>query len=85
MKAAALRPALRGAAGVLALCALAPLALTACGREEAGGGGGSGGADAGLAGNVQVQNVPGAGNTIALARLANQQGNAGMMQMMGLG
>ena len=41
--------------------------------------------DAGLANNVQVQNVPGAGNTIALARLANQKGNAGTMQMMGLG
>jgi putative tricarboxylic transport membrane protein len=41
--------------------------------------------DAGLAGNVQVQNVPGAGNTIALARLANQQGNGQTMQMMGLG
>ena len=29
--------------------------------------------DAKLATNVQVQNVPGAGNTIALARLANQR------------
>ena len=41
--------------------------------------------DAKLATNVQVQNVPGAGNTIALARLANQKGNAQTMQMMGLG
>jgi putative tricarboxylic transport membrane protein len=41
--------------------------------------------DAGLANNVQVQNLPGAGSTIALARLANQKGSAGSMQLMGLG
>ena len=41
--------------------------------------------DAGLASNVQVQNLPGAGSTIALARLANQKGSAGSMQLMGLG
>jgi putative tricarboxylic transport membrane protein len=41
--------------------------------------------DAGLANNIQVQNVPGAGNTIALARLANQKGSAQSMQLMGLG
>lgn len=41
--------------------------------------------DAGVAGNVQVQNIPGAGNTIALARLVNQKGNPESMQVMGLG
>jgi putative tricarboxylic transport membrane protein len=41
--------------------------------------------EADLANQVQVQNVPGAGNTIALARLANLKGNAETMQMMGLG
>jgi putative tricarboxylic transport membrane protein len=41
--------------------------------------------DAGLASNVQVQNLPGAGSTIALSRLANQQGSAQSMQLMGLG
>jgi putative tricarboxylic transport membrane protein len=41
--------------------------------------------DAGLASNVQVQNIPGAGSTIALARLANQKGTAQSMQLMGLG
>jgi putative tricarboxylic transport membrane protein len=41
--------------------------------------------DAGAANNVQVQNIPGAGNTIALARLVNQKGNAEYMQVMGLG
>ena len=41
--------------------------------------------DTGAASNVQVQNIPGAGNTIALARLVNQKGTAESMQMMGLG
>ena len=41
--------------------------------------------DAGLANNIQVQNLPGAGSTIALARLANQEGSAQSMQLMGLG
>ena len=41
--------------------------------------------DAGLANNVQVQNLPGAGSTIALAKLANQKGSAQSMQLMGLG
>ena len=38
-----------------------------------------------MAGNVQVQNLPGAGSTIALARLVNQKGNPESMQVMGLG
>ena len=41
--------------------------------------------DTGAANNVQVQNIPGAGNTIALAKLVNQKGTAESMQMMGLG
>jgi putative tricarboxylic transport membrane protein len=41
--------------------------------------------DADLANNVQVQNIPGAGNTIALARLVTQKGSAESMQVMGLG
>jgi putative tricarboxylic transport membrane protein len=41
--------------------------------------------DAKLARNVQVQNLPGAGNTIALQRLVNQKGNGKVMQQMGLG
>jgi putative tricarboxylic transport membrane protein len=41
--------------------------------------------DAGVANNVQVQNIPGAGNTIALARLVTQKGTAESMQVMGLG
>lgn len=41
--------------------------------------------DTGAASNVQVQNIPGAGNTIALARLVNQKGTSESMQMMGLG
>jgi putative tricarboxylic transport membrane protein len=41
--------------------------------------------DARLARNVEVQNVPGAGNTIALQRLVNEQGNGKVMQQMGLG
>ncbi len=40
--------------------------------------------DAKLARNVQVSNVPGAGNTVALARLVNQKGNGKVMQQMGL-
>jgi putative tricarboxylic transport membrane protein len=34
---------------------------------------------------VQVQNLPGAGNTIALQRLVNEKGNGKVMQQMGLG
>jgi putative tricarboxylic transport membrane protein len=41
--------------------------------------------DAKLARNVQVQNLPGAGNTIALQRLVNEKGNGKVIQMMGLG
>jgi putative tricarboxylic transport membrane protein len=41
--------------------------------------------DANLARNVEVQNVPGAGNTIALQRLVNEKGNGKVMQQMGLG
>jgi putative tricarboxylic transport membrane protein len=40
--------------------------------------------DAKLARNVQVSNVPGAGNTVALARLVNQKGDGKVMQQMGL-
>jgi putative tricarboxylic transport membrane protein len=41
--------------------------------------------DARLARNVQIQNLPGAGNTIALQRLVNEKGNGKVMQQMGLG
>jgi putative tricarboxylic transport membrane protein len=41
--------------------------------------------DARLARNVEVQNLPGAGNTIALQRLVNEKGNGKAMQQMGLG
>jgi putative tricarboxylic transport membrane protein len=41
--------------------------------------------DAKLARNVQVQNLPGAGNTIALQRLVNEKGNGKVIQQMGLG
>jgi putative tricarboxylic transport membrane protein len=40
--------------------------------------------DAKLARNVQVSNVPGAGNTVALARLVNKKGDGKVMQQMGL-
>jgi putative tricarboxylic transport membrane protein len=40
--------------------------------------------DAKLARNVRVSNVPGAGNTVALAQLVNQKGNGKVMQQMGL-
>jgi putative tricarboxylic transport membrane protein len=40
--------------------------------------------DAKLARNVRVSNVPGAGNTVALAQLVNQRGNGKVMQQMGL-
>ena len=40
--------------------------------------------DAKLARNVRVSNVPGAGNTVALAQLVNQEGNGKVMQQMGL-
>jgi putative tricarboxylic transport membrane protein len=41
--------------------------------------------DARLARNVEVQNLPGAGNTIALQRLVNEKGNGKVLQQMGLG
>jgi putative tricarboxylic transport membrane protein len=41
--------------------------------------------DAKLARNVQVQNIPGAGNTVALQRLVNRKGDGKVIQMMGLG
>jgi putative tricarboxylic transport membrane protein len=41
--------------------------------------------DAKLARNVEVQNLPGAGNTIALQRLVNEKGNGEVIQQMGLG
>ena len=41
--------------------------------------------DARLARNVEVQNLAGAGNTIALQRLVNEKGNGKVMQQMGLG
>jgi putative tricarboxylic transport membrane protein len=41
--------------------------------------------DAKLARNVEVQNLPGAGNTVALTRLVNQKGDGEIMQQMGLG
>jgi putative tricarboxylic transport membrane protein len=41
--------------------------------------------DARLARNVEVQNLPGAGNTIALQRLVNEKGNGKVIQQMGLG
>jgi putative tricarboxylic transport membrane protein len=41
--------------------------------------------DANLARNVQVQNIPGAGNTVALQRLVNKKGDGKVIQMMGLG
>jgi putative tricarboxylic transport membrane protein len=41
--------------------------------------------DANLARNVQVQNLAGAGGTIALQRLVNEKGNGELIQQMGLG
>jgi putative tricarboxylic transport membrane protein len=41
--------------------------------------------DANLARNVEVQNLPGAGNTVALTRLVNQKGDGKVIQQMGLG
>ena len=41
--------------------------------------------DANLARNVQVQNLAGAGGTIALQRLVNSKGNGDLIQQMGLG
>ena len=41
--------------------------------------------DANLARNVQVQNLAGAGGTIALQRLVNEKGNGEVLQQMGLG
>ena len=41
--------------------------------------------DAKLARNVQVQNLAGAGGTIALQRLVNEKGNGDLIQQMGLG
>jgi putative tricarboxylic transport membrane protein len=41
--------------------------------------------DAGLATNVEVFNVPGAGGTVGLQRLVNEQGNGKLIMQMGLG
>src|SRR5687768_10500061 len=41
--------------------------------------------DANLARNVQVQNLAGAGGTIALQKLVNDKGNGDLIQQMGLG
>ncbi|HJW60495.1 MAG TPA: tripartite tricarboxylate transporter substrate-binding protein, partial [Actinomycetota bacterium] len=41
--------------------------------------------DANLTRNVEVQNLAGAGGTIALQRLVNEKGNGKVMQQMGLG
>jgi len=41
--------------------------------------------DAKLARNVEVQNLPGAGGTVALQRLVNEKGNGELIQQMGLG
>jgi putative tricarboxylic transport membrane protein len=41
--------------------------------------------DARLARNVEVQNLAGAGGTIALQRLVNEKGNGDLIQQMGLG
>src|SRR3954469_2245869 len=41
--------------------------------------------DAGLASNVEVFNVPGAGGTVGLQRLVNEKGNGKLIMQMGLG
>ena len=41
--------------------------------------------DAGLAETIQVSNVPGAGGTVGLQRLVNEEGNGDMLMQMGLG
>jgi putative tricarboxylic transport membrane protein len=41
--------------------------------------------DAGLASNIEVFNVPGAGGTVGLQRLVNEQGNGKLIMQMGLG
>jgi putative tricarboxylic transport membrane protein len=41
--------------------------------------------DAKLARNVEVQNLAGAGGTVALQRLVNEKGNGDLIQQMGLG
>ncbi len=41
--------------------------------------------DAGLARNVEVFNVPGAGGTVGLQRIVNEQGNGKLIMQMGLG
>ena len=41
--------------------------------------------DAGLARNVEVFNVPGAGGTVGLQRIVNEQGNGKLILQMGLG
>jgi len=41
--------------------------------------------EAKLARNVEVQNLPGAGGTVALQRLVNEKGNGELIQQMGLG
>lgn len=41
--------------------------------------------DAGIAGHMEIFNVPGEGGSVALARLMNETGNRGLVMMMGLG
>lgn len=41
--------------------------------------------DAGLAKNVEVFNVPGAGGTVGLQRIVNEKGNGKLLMQMGLG
>ncbi|MFF2029341.1 Bug family tripartite tricarboxylate transporter substrate binding protein [Arthrobacter sp. NPDC058192] len=41
--------------------------------------------DAGIAGHMEIFNVPGDGGSVALARLMNETGNRGLVMMMGLG
>ena len=41
--------------------------------------------DAGLARNVEVFNVPGAGGTVGLQRIVNEKGNGKLLMQMGLG
>ncbi|TQJ61463.1 putative tricarboxylic transport membrane protein [Arthrobacter sp. SLBN-83] len=41
--------------------------------------------DAGIAGHMEIFNVPGEGGSVAMARLMNETGNRGLVMMMGLG
>jgi putative tricarboxylic transport membrane protein len=96
---------------LLAVAALAPFGLAACGSDGGGGAGGQeirslkilvgtapgggfdltaravaqAGENAGLVRTAQVSNVEGAGSTIALSKLANANGDADQLQLMGLG